>query len=464
MKNNPRTVVIVLLAGLALLAIAFLAARCQPEPIQPTSPAQDPLSPSDTPEPTSAPATPTATAPPYPTLTPPALTPIPLPSQDAQAIEAIADAFGITYLGLATDLTILYALPDSGAVLLYTPPLEPPLSAPEEIQQIDQPLMIGGLTVVQAEVFPELPAQNYLVTITKDGQEIELLWLDEGGQGGLQAAPGVLAAAFPARRSALIPHGATAQFPMVVRSLAFPFPQPLTFITARQLCTNSGTAQVCLLVTLLPGSELQGKIDSALPQLSSAFGLDPAALSLELAVPDMEGQEAFVRCTKGITNHNPPKYSECLSNVLSIPMKAGASLPALPLPDPRFSSAESLGVLLVFTQQIENVYSDPFLQNPNLVDGQSVLPPGSYLLYGLIHPDDPLVGAPDGPQASYARVWLHGLSGESVVDYYIPSYYNVEVLGQYFSGNASLEGLEQSIILNLKAGKHCLFWQKKCKK
>lgn len=315
--------------------------------------------------------------------------PTEVPATEAPATEAPTEPPVIP--DLATEVSVFYALPDSGIAYLLTPRQEAPGITAEELAEQPDALdnqVLATFKVVQ-QLSEELPVDDYTVT------------LDPGGE----------AVSFNGTSGAVL-------FPAVIRSLPLPLPdeRPVAMISSVQMCLAWGTLQICALVSTPLPSDLVEQLDAAIQEL----GAEPGSFALDRSIPDVEGDGMVGICLAELIK-DEPNYAECKATVLAAPILESLDPPTA-APD-----AVSTAVLVVLENLVldNDVFSDPELTQ---LKGQ--LPPGNYLMYDIILPDDPVIGTYNEQPITASRVGLSTGVGQD------PEAYLRAVIGAPLTGEA----------------------------
>lgn len=311
---------------------------------------------------------------------------------------------------LAQELTVIYALPDTGIAYLLTPRREPIEITSEELSQNPSALenqVLGTLTVVQS-LRDELPVDTYNIILDPSGESVVYV-------------------------------GTTisAQFQAVIRTLPLPIPEerPIAMISSEQMCLAWNTLQICALVSTPLRDDLSRRIEEAIGNL----GVDPNLFAIDRAIPDVEGDNFVAICTEQLSQE-APSYSECNASVLTAPVEIADALPSLP-GDP---DAIETGLLIVLEDLVlsNDAYSDRELTEPI-----EELNAGTYLMYDIILPEDSIIGEYDNQQISLSRVGLSSQVGADP-DLYLHAVIGAPLVGEA-PGGAPPDTRPEAVISNL---------------
>jgi hypothetical protein len=369
-----------------VIILLVMVTACTPTSDTPSPPNLPTITPTDTP------LVPTDTLTEVPTEPP---TDEPIPTDAALPSE------------LATEYSVFYALPDQVFAYLLTPRRDSPGITAEELVANPGALenqVLGRLRVVESPT-GEFQPGDYTITL-----EPNLEVLSFNGPTDI------------------------VRVPVVIRSLPVSLPElrPVAMISSLQMCLAWDTLQICGLVSTPLPSNLQEQLLGAIQEL----GADPEQFDLDRGIPDVEGDNILEPCLNDI-GQEEPSYRQCRSSVLAVP--ALEPLKALPA-DP---DAIGTSVLVVLENLIleNDVFADPDFTRPI-----GELPPGNYVMYNIVFPEDPLVPGFENWRATLSRVGLSPGVGQD------PQYYLRAIIGAPLTGDAVVgEPLEEpeAVISNL---------------
>ncbi len=349
-----------------------------------------------------------------------------LPAQDVDTLKLTASQkLGAGLPDLATEHTVIYALPSSGIAFLLTPVQAGLRDSAKDLEtlaaenKIDATQILGGLTVRQDKV-TELPPGDYVITLASDGNTVKFTSL-----------PGIVMS-----------------FSAVIRSLplALPADRPVALITSSQMCLAWVATQVCALIQTPLSSDLRTQVATAINDL----GANPNDFALDRAIPDIEGSGMLQKCAEAL-DATPPLYSACTATVLAAPAIKSGSFPTPPTnggSTPPAQTIEGIGVLLTLEPVADQVYADP-----DLTEVVGTLPQGNYLTYVLL-PDG---WQPNPNEPTATRVLQAGPAGR----FYMPSVSGGEIIGDPVLGIGPSND-EEAIIVNLWIARHCYCKARQC--
>jgi hypothetical protein len=406
---------------LVISLVAVLAA-CAPSATEAPAATEPPITESPTAAPTEAPTeVPTEAPTEAPTEPPTAELPVvELPDEAVSALTEVANAaFGQDLPSLASEHTVIYALPDSGTAFLLTPVEAGPEETAEDLiieakeNALDTTRILGGLTVIQDDI-TELPAGDYVITLASNGATVEFNTIGE-----------------------------PRSFEAVIRSLplALPAGRSVALITSSQMCLAWNQTQVCALIQTPLKSDWQAEVEEAISSLDS----DPSDFDLSRAIPDIEGSEMLQQCQDAL-NETPPAYSDCKSNVLAVPALNPGNIPTPQVETEQ--TIDAIGALVVLESLSEEIYADPGLSE--LV---GTLPAGNYITYVVL----PAGWEPNPLEPTATQVLQAGLTEQ----YFLPSVSGGQIIGEPQLGTGPSND-EEAIIVNLWIGRHCYCKRRQC--
>jgi hypothetical protein len=332
-------------------------------------------------------------------VTPPLVPEVLLPLSEEQKLQGVAEGNGLIYDELAREFTVFYALPDTGIAFLLTPRREQPdIEKPEEV--------LGALSVVQ-QLHDELPPDTYAITLGPGQEVVRFI--------GAERQP---------------------EFPAVIRTLPLLVREarPVALIGSEQMCLTWETTQICALVS----TPLRGDLLERLVQAVNNLGANPDLFALDRAIPDVEGRNVLADCAEALRTETPA-YDKCRASVLAAPVETADALPPLPSYQ---ESALGTGVLVVLEDLKEDVYADP-----DLTQQVGSLPAGSYLMYDIVLPDDPVIGEYDEQQITRSRAGLStGVNENTKLN--LPAVIGAPIVGQA-PGGAPPDDRSEDFISNL---------------
>ncbi len=434
-RSAPQTIVL-----LIVVLIVVLASCSSPSSVTPTVPTLT-ISP---PRPTDTPTSP----PPVATPTPLAMPVVLLPDGVIATAEGIARAQKWELSGVwAPEHTTLYAQP--GAGLLYM------LSAyhiPSGLRTVEQAIsggldniVLGVLFVANAAANPSRPPGVYTLALSEKGQYLNFA----DGDGKLE------------KTAAVLRH---------IKNSSLLADRPFTLISSQQMCLSWDALQVCVpLRTPLPSQDQERLVAAA-----KELGADPAWFDVTRGIFDIEGVNNLERCASAVKQRN---FEACQPSILVAPIsQAGRSAPIPPefdklrsgkaplaamalAPPLQGGEAGLIGIAVVFTNTIEEVYRDPLLKQP-----APNLPADAYLMYDILLPGDPQIGDFDGQPITLSRVELRITPA---IKYYLPDVRNIPLLGDPVTGGAppvaeESEAAAVHLLLNVFGRRICVFKAREC--
>ncbi|MFZ1554245.1 MAG: hypothetical protein WAV53_22830, partial [Anaerolineae bacterium] len=342
------------------------------------------LAPTDIPtrvSPTVARPTDTPTPAPPDAVTPLALPPILLPDEVIEQAQQIAKARTLKLDGAwAPERTTVYTEPGRGAIYLLNV-----FIIPEALRSVDLALsgaldnqVLGVLYVTPAAA--DLPSDYlapgvYVLALGPNGKLLNFF-----GQAGEPKAQADLR---------------TFKSDLVMA-------QPFALISSEQMCLAWDALQVCV----RQRTPLPVEFQNVLAKAAVGLGVSPELFAIERGMFDIEGVNNLQRCADAVQER---KFEACEPSILVAPinrdgldakpppeydpLKSGKAPLAAPARAPLTEIAQAglIGVAVVFSETIEEVYRDAELTKP-----APSLPADAYLMYDILFASDPQVGTNDG--------------------------------------------------------------------
>ena len=418
--------------GIALLLTALLTA-C----VAPASTPTPPLRPTNTPTPKITP-----------TNTPLAAPVVILPDDIIQQAEQIAKQKGLTLSGSwAPEHTTLYALPGPGLIYLFSAN-----QIPADLRT-DKQALSGRLdNVVLGILFVTDAASDLPTSFLRPGVYVLAL----GQAGNLVNFIGdkdsrEVQADIRTFKSDLIAA------------------RPFALISSEQMCLSWDALQVCARQRTPLPDQLQDDLQKA----ALSLGATPELFANERGILDIEGVNNLERCADAVKGG---EFAGCQPSILVAPIsRKGLDAPPPPEFDPLKSSRADLaslapaprletgqaglvGIAVVFSETLEEVYRDPQLLTP-----ARSLPADAYLLYDILFTSDPQMGTNDGQPITLSRVELR-LS--PAVKFYLPDVRNVPLLGTSVNStppaDAEPEAAAVHLLIKVFGRQICLFKAREC--
>ncbi|MBK6432338.1 hypothetical protein [Candidatus Amarolinea dominans] len=315
------------------------------------------LAPTDIPtrvSPTVARPTDTPTPAPPDAVTPLALPPILLPDEVIEQAQQIAKARTLKLDGAwAPERTTVYTEPGRGAIYLLNV-----FIIPEALRSVDMALsgaldnqVLGVLYVTPAAA--DLPP-DYLAP----------------GSTSWRLAPTASCSTSSARRA-----GLKAQADLRTFKSDLVMAQPFALISSEQMCLAWDALQVCV----RQRTPLPVEFQNVLAKAAVGLGVSPELFAIERGMFDIEGVNNLQRCADAVQER---KFEACEPSILVAPinrdgldakpppeydpLKSGKAPLAAPARAPLTEIAQAglIGVAVVFTETIEEVYRDAELTKP----------------------------------------------------------------------------------------------------
>ena len=398
--------------------------------------------------PTVARPTDTPTPAPPDAVTPLALPPILLPNDVITQAQQIAKDRKLKLDGAwARERTTVYAEPGRGAIYLLNV-----FIIPEALRSVDlalsgaldnQVLGVLYVTPAAADLPPDYLAPGvYVLALGSNGKLLNFF-----GQAG----------------------GPKAQADLRTFKSDRVMARPFALISSEQMCLAWDALQVCV----RQRTPLPVEFQNVLAKAANRLGVSPELFAIERGMFDIEGANNLERCAKAIAQG---KFEACEPSILVAPInKNGLQAPPPPEYDPLLSGkaplaaparapltetaqAGLIGVAVVFTETIEEVYRDVQLITP-----APSLPADAYLMYDILLASDPQIGTNDGQPITLSRVELR-LS--PAVKYYLPDVRNVPLLGTAVNSDPPADQESEVAAVNLLVrvfGRQiCLFKAREC--
>lgn len=432
---------------MVLLAALLTGCTGGLETTAPTRTPIPPARPTDTPSPARPTNTPTP-APPGEPFTPIVLPVVPLPDDIIAQAEQIAQSKSLKLEGAwAPEQTTLYALPGIGLIYaLNTVDLAPAdrkigLAADGQLDNV----VLGALFVTDAAAGD--PADYfkpgvYVIALGSQGRLVNYF-----SQDGKREAPADLR---------------TFKSDLVAA-------RPFALISSEQVCLTWDALQVCARQRTPLPQPFQNDLGKAAEQL----GVPPGWFAIERGIFDIEGVNNLQRCADAIKNG---AFADCQPSILVAPINE-EGLKAPPPPDydpltggraplaalaraPRAETAQAglIGVAVVFSETIEDVYNDP-----QLTARAASLPADAYLVYDVVFGSDPQIGVNNGQPITLSRVELRV---SPLRKFYLPDVRNIPLLGTAVNSNppadVGSEAAAVHLLLRIFGRQICVFKAREC--
>lgn len=245
--------------------------------------------------------------------------------------------------------------------------------------------------------------------------------------------------------------------------------QPYALISSEQMCLTWDALQVCARQRTPLPDPFQNDLGKAAEQL----GVPPGWFAIERGIFDIEGVNNQQRCADAIKNG---AFADCQPSILVAPINQ-EGLKAPPPPDydplqsgraplaalaraPRAETAQAglIGIAVVFSETIEEVYRDP-----QLTAHAASLPADAYLLYDVVFGSDPQIGVNNGQPVTLSRVELRVSPQRK---FYLPDVRNIPLLGAAVKSDppadVGSEAAAVHLLLRIFGRQICVFKAREC--